>query len=113
MNPRTAVLRVLVDDEGSATAESVIFDRFPDAERRKVKTALSGLEQAGVLNEQRMFGGDIFWSIDRNVTDAELRQAMTSVGPGEVAEKIIEQSSLLGSPKDARKGGDDVFEGLL
>lgn len=113
MNARTAVLRVIHEDDGSAVAESVILDHIPNDEQQSAKSALQGLTDAGVLDTSGVWGGDTFYNINRNVGEAELRQALETVGPGEVADKIMEQSSLFGDPTEARRGGDDIFEKLL
>lgn len=113
MNARAAVLQIIHEDDGNAVSEDVIYDKLPDSEHRTVNAALQGLADAGVIHERRVFGGEPFWYIDRNVGKEELEQALTSVGTGEVAEKIMEQSSMFGDPLEARKGGDDVWENLL
>lgn len=107
---RLAVVQAINNDEGSAVSEDALIERI-ETPSRKVKSALEGLEAAGVLQRSGLVGNS-FWSIDRSASGEQIKQALQQRGASEIADQIIDDSSLLGEPGSAGRQ-DDIFEELL
>ena len=109
MNVRAEVIRAIFEDEGSAVGEQTVVNQV-DTDPRKVKSALQALGKANILNEHGMVG-TTYWSIDPGVSKQSLEQAISGRTPGEVAEDLMQASSLFG---DINESGDaSAFEDLL
>lgn len=108
MNSREKVLKVIQENGGTAVAQERITEEIPEGE-----SALQGLQESGVLTGTSVFNGGTYWSINDDASKQDIKQALNEVSASEVADQIIQQSSVLGDPTEADPDRGDIFKNLF